>query len=97
MIWTEGHYWKALIPFSELVNEFAYKYVIRDNKSKAIRKWEAGTNRSFNLITIQNYLLSPERMYSVKMAEKYKFSIAGSKFIYDQKRNCLNIIDTWQI
>eukprot|EP00826_Nyctotherus_ovalis_P002613 TRINITY_DN10526_c0_g3_i3.p1 TRINITY_DN10526_c0_g3~~TRINITY_DN10526_c0_g3_i3.p1 ORF type:complete len:191 (+),score=28.27 TRINITY_DN10526_c0_g3_i3:97-669(+) len=49
MLWEEGHIWKASIPFPDLTGEFAYKYVVRDSRSKAVRKWEGGDNRIFNL------------------------------------------------
>lgn len=96
MHWSDGNYWKTLIPVSELSNEFEYKYAIKDHNEINILKWENGKNRVFRISEIEEYLSMPENAYSIQISERYKFVIRDIEFVYIKAKMHLIIIDKWR-
>ena len=96
MHWSEGHIWKAWIQFDQLANEFHYKYAVQDSSTSIVKRWESGGNRSFDVISVEEYLSSPQNAYSVHTSASYKFEVGVLQLVYLREKEHLIIIDTWQ-
>jgi hypothetical protein len=85
LVWNEGNVWKSTIkPFEH----FEYKLVLI--QKEAVKSWEAGENRSFDLKKIKEILQKLPNM-----TERNTFSCDGVSYCYNKNSRSLDIVIEW--